>query len=236
MTLSTEASTSEEASPQLSPVEATKASSAHLRGSLNDELADPTSPFSHDAGTLLKFHGIYAQDDRDQRRARTTAGDALAYSCMVRCSVPGGRLRPEQWFAIDRLADEVSDGSLRLTTRQGVQYHFIHKGELRPLISSLNRNLVTTYAACGDVVRNVMASAAPDAGRDPERIESLARAHDIHVLQDFALSQNLSRIRVGEVIPDPVLKALSVVLDFIFTQEAGLAPGREAAREPAGKK
>lgn len=176
MTLSTEASTSEEASPQLSPVEATKASSAHLRGSLNDELADPTSPFSHDAGTLLKFHGIYAQDDRDQRRARTTAGDALAYSCMVRCSVPGGRLRPEQWFAIDRLADEVSDGSLRLTTRQGVQYHFIHKGDLRPLISSLNRNLVTTYAACGDVVRNVMASAAPDAGRDPERIESLARA------------------------------------------------------------
>lgn len=160
----------------LSPVEATKAASMHLRGPLGDELGDPTSPFSHDAGTLLKFHGIYAQDDRDQRRARTRAGEPLAYSCMVRCSIPGGRLRPEQWFAIDRLADEVSDGSLRLTTRQGVQYHFIHKGDLQPLISQLNRNLVTTYAACGDVVRNVMASPAPDVGRDPERIESLARA------------------------------------------------------------
>ncbi len=131
----------------LSPVESTKAASRNLRGPLAEELTDPGSPFSHDAGHLLKFHGIYAQDDRDQRRSRTRAGEPLAYSCMVRCSIPGGRLRPEQWFAIDRLADEVSDGGLRLTTRQGVQYHFVHKGDLR---LTANQNLIIANVAPGD--------------------------------------------------------------------------------------
>ena len=66
---------------------------------------------------------------------------------------------------LDRLADEVGDGSLRLTTRQGVQYHFVHKGELKPLIGALNRRMVNTWAACGDVVRNTMFASAPVAGR-----------------------------------------------------------------------
>jgi len=65
------------------------------------------------------------------------------------------------------------------------------------------------------------------------RMEQLAREHDIHILQDFALSQNLSRVPVGDVIPDPVFRALSVVLDFIFTQEAGL---QELSGSPAAGK
>jgi sulfite reductase (ferredoxin) len=158
------------------PVEDIKAASGHLRGPLADELTDPDTPFSDQAAAVLKFHGIYQQDDRDQRRALTAARRPVAYSCMVRCAVPGGTLRPEQWRAVDDLADRVGDGTLRLTTRQGIQYHFVHKGDLRRLVGELNRSLVTTYAACGDVVRNVMAATAPVPGRDHERLGSLARA------------------------------------------------------------
>lgn len=159
-----------------SAVEPVKAASGLLRGDLASELDDRTTPFSPESGHVLKFHGIYQQDDRDQRRELARAKRSLAYSCMVRCSVPGGVLDREQWFEIDRLADEVADGRLRLTTRQGVQYHFVHKGDLPTLVSSLNRGLVTTYAACGDVVRNVMVTSAPAAGRDLGRLDSLARS------------------------------------------------------------
>ena len=162
---------------EASPAEALKATSANLRGAIGEELtAGEDSHFSPEAASLLKFHGVYQQDDRDLRRELTRAGEPLEYSCMVRCSVPGGRLRREQWLAIDRLCDEVADGSLRLTSRQGVQYHFVHKGDLHRLLNRLNRGLVTTYAACGDVVRNVMVTSAPHAGRDLAQLDSLARS------------------------------------------------------------
>ncbi len=161
----------------LTAPEALKAASDHLRGTIRAELTDADLVgFSNESGSLLKFHGIYQQDDRDVRRERTRAKEVLEYSCMVRCSVPGGRLRPEQWFEIDRLADEIADGRLRLTSRQGVQYHFVNKGDLHSLVNQLNRGLVTTYAACGDVVRNVMVTSAPYQGRNLERLDSLARA------------------------------------------------------------
>ena len=114
-----------------SPVEDVKTSSHHLRGTLAAELGSDRDQFSGDATTLLKFHGTYQQDDRDQRRARTAARQELAYSCMVRTSLPGGVLSPEQWLAADALADEVADGTLRITTRQDLQFHFVHKGDLR---------------------------------------------------------------------------------------------------------
>lgn len=160
-----------------SAAETLKATSRHLRGPLAAELADTgTDRFSADAAQVLKFHGIYAQDDRDQRRERKRQGLDLAYSCMVRCSVPGGVLRRSQWLTIDALADQIGDGSLRLTTRQGVQYHFVHKGDVRELVAALNEGLVTTYAACGDVVRNIMATTAPTPERDLPRIESVTRS------------------------------------------------------------
>jgi sulfite reductase (ferredoxin) len=157
-------------------VDQIKAASSLLRGELAAELTRPSEPFGAGAGHLLKFHGIYQQDNRDERRQLARAKEQLKYSCMVRCSVPGGVLGRDQWMEIDRLADEVGDGALRLTTRQGLQYHFVHKGDLRGLVGSLNRRLVTTYAACGDVVRNVMVSSAPLAGRDLERLVGLGKA------------------------------------------------------------
>ena len=159
-----------------SSAEQIKVESRHLRGHLRDELTRPDEPFGAEGIAVLKFHGVYQQDDRDQRRRLAQAREQLSYSCMVRCSVPGGVLAPHQWLAMDGLASEVGDGTLRLTTRQGVQYHFVHKGELARLVRSLNEGLVTTYAACGDVVRNVMVSPAPVEGRDLDRLGSLARA------------------------------------------------------------
>jgi sulfite reductase (ferredoxin) len=142
-------------------VEEVKAGSRSLRGDLAGQLRDGTAAFSEDGSHLLKFHGIYQQDDRDVRRERTRSGQDLEHIFMVRASVPGGALTARQWSVMDRLAGEVADGTLRLTSRGGVQFHFTRKGGLAPLIQTLDRHLVTTLAACGDVVRNVVACPAP---------------------------------------------------------------------------
>ena len=144
--------------------EAVKRSSRHLRGTVAAALAEPTPAFEHDDVAVLKFHGIYQQDDRDTRRQRTRAGEELDHSCMVRVGLPGGRLDAEQWLALDRLADVVGSDSLRITTRQGIQFHGVLKPHLRPLLRDIAANELSTFAACGDVVRNVMASPAPLGG------------------------------------------------------------------------
>ena len=141
-----------------------KVASHYLGGTIGEELSNDRTDFEHDAELLLKFHGIYQQDDRDVRRVRTQQKLPLDYSCMVRASVPGGVISPEQWLALDRVA-ELADQKLRLTTRQGVQFHVVHKSELRELVAGINASLLTTLAACGDVVRNVMACPLPDPAR-----------------------------------------------------------------------
>ncbi len=142
---------------QETAVEAVKRDSLQLRGSIASELRDGEPSVSHDAEHLLKFHGIYTQDDRDLRRERTQAKLPLEFIFMLRVAIPGGRLTAEQWMALDTLADEVADGSIRLTTRQAVQFHGVYKRGLQPLVQTLDRNLMTSFAACGDVVRNVVA-------------------------------------------------------------------------------
>ncbi len=155
-----------------------KVASHYLGGTIGDELTNDETHFEHDAELLLKFHGIYQQDDRDVRRLRTQQKLPLDYSCMVRASVPGGVISPEQWLALDRVA-ELADQKLRLTTRQGVQFHMVHKTELRELVAGINASLLTTLAACGDVVRNVMACPLPDPARqavlEPVVAEMVAR-------------------------------------------------------------
>ncbi len=160
--------------------EGVKAQSHHLRGSLSVDLADSTTGgVSHDSEVLLKFHGIYAQDNRDQRKAlKAAAPDGAAaekeHIYMIRASVPGGVLTGDQWLAMDRLTDQLADGSLRVTTRQGVQWHFVHKGDLQPLIRTLNEHLITTLAACGDVSRNVQCCPSPSADRRQHELGAIA--------------------------------------------------------------
>lgn len=164
------------AEPKLSGVERLKASSRHLRGRLADELAEGGTQVSEDGYNLLKFHGSYEQHDRDTATARKQRGEEKDYTFMLRVRMPGGRLTAAQYLALDALADEYGNGSLRITTRQGIQFHGIVKGELKPTIAAINRTLLTTQAACGDVVRNVMTSPAPVRDSAHARIEDDARA------------------------------------------------------------
>ena len=158
----------------LSKVEATKARSAFLRGTVAEELDDGCDAFSDDNTVVLKFHGIYQQDDRDVRAERTRRGLGQDHICMVRVSIPGGVATADQYLAMDRLADELGNGTLRVTTRQGVQYHFVRKGGLRPLLGTLNAHLLTTFGACGDVVRNITCCPAPLADRRRAEVQGWA--------------------------------------------------------------
>src|SRR2546430_952158 len=109
-------------------VEGIKKASRGLRGSLAPELAAGTSHFEDETAQLLKFHGVYQQDDRDARRQRSDAGLEPQYAFMVRCKIPGGVLTARQYLALDELAGRYGNGKLRGTTRQDKQFHGVGKG------------------------------------------------------------------------------------------------------------
>jgi sulfite reductase (ferredoxin) len=142
-------------------VEQVKEESNYLRGNLAEELAKDTDHFDDAGKNLVKFHGMYQQDDRDARKDRKKTGQEPLYFFMVRSKIPGGRLDPDQYLVHDRLADEFGNGSIRLTTRQDIQLHGVFKKNIRAHIRALNDALVTTLGACGDVNRNVVCCPAP---------------------------------------------------------------------------
>ena len=154
-------------------VEEIKAESRSLRGTIQESLGAESSHFSEDEYQLLKFHGTYQQDDRDQRAARKAQNQDKAWSFMVRSKLPGGDLSAVQYLEHDRIAGELGNGSLRITSRQGFQTHGVLKGDLKECIHRINESGVTTWGACGDVVRNTIAPAAPiddPAHRDAQRL------------------------------------------------------------------
>lgn len=141
---------------KLSPVEGFKQESHYLLGPIPQELGDGNDHFGKASIQLLKHHGTYQQDDRDLRKKV-----GKVYSFMVRTAVPGGRLSSEQLLAELDLCDEVANGTLRITTRQGLQLHGVLKSNLKQAIRRINDVQLTTIAACGDVARNTMASPCP---------------------------------------------------------------------------
>ncbi|HTV85199.1 MAG TPA: assimilatory sulfite reductase (NADPH) hemoprotein subunit [Dyella sp.] len=146
----------------VSEFEQIKARSRLLRGTLAESLADPvTGAISDDDNKLLKFHGSYQQDDRDLREERRKQKLEPAYQFMVRARLAGGVLSPAQWLSFDHIARTWANGTLRITTRQTFQLHGVLKRHLKHSIAGLNAALVSTIAACGDVNRNVVASANP---------------------------------------------------------------------------
>ena len=160
-----------------SGAETIKLASAGLRGDIAAELASEShGGISESAYTLLKFHGTYEQFDRDTATARKQAGEDKEWSFMVRVRAPAGRLTAAQWLALDSLADSHADGTLRLTTRQGLQFHTVSRGNLVSAIAAINNTLLTTMAACGDVVRNVTTTPAPVRDADHARLEATAKA------------------------------------------------------------
>ncbi len=146
----------------LSPVEGIKTRSRHLRGSIVESLREPLSGAMHEDDThLIKFHGIYQQDDRDLRAERRSQRLEPAYQFMIRARVPAGRCTSAQWLAMDQIARTWANQTLRLTTRQAFQFHGILKRDLKPSIAAINHALLDTLAACGDVNRNVMGTTLP---------------------------------------------------------------------------
>ncbi|HYD31498.1 MAG TPA: NADPH-dependent assimilatory sulfite reductase hemoprotein subunit [Azospirillaceae bacterium] len=149
------------AQPKPSAVEGIKEASRRLRGTLAEALASDSPTFPHDDGTLLKFHGMYEGYDRDSATERKKQGLDKEWQLMIRARIPGGRLTAEQYLVLDGLAGRLANGTLRATTRQAIQFHGVVKGDVKALIQEINAALLNTIAACGDVVRNVMALPAP---------------------------------------------------------------------------
>jgi len=134
-----------------------KQGSGHLREPLASELENDSLHFSDPAVQILKFHGSYQQDNRDNRQK----GQEKDWQMMLRLRSPGGRIPAPLYLALDDLADRLGNGTLRATTRQAFQMHGIAKADLREVIGTIVRSLGSTLAACGDINRNVMAPAAP---------------------------------------------------------------------------
>jgi len=134
-----------------------KARSDYLREPLGTELANALPNFSEGAVQILKFHGSYQQDNRDNRQK----GKDKDWQMMLRLRSPGGRIPAALFLALDDLAERYGNGTLRATTRQAFQLHGIRKDNLREVIGTIVRSLGSTLAACGDINRNVMAPAAP---------------------------------------------------------------------------
>ncbi|KAA5545299.1 NADPH-dependent assimilatory sulfite reductase hemoprotein subunit [Roseiconus nitratireducens] len=149
--------------PKLSPVEKIKQDSEFLKGSIDTEMAADTDHFGKEDIQLLKFHGTYQQDDRDKRVELKKSGGGKAYSMMVRCRIPGGRITSDQMLAQLDLCDELGNSTLKITTRQTIQLHGVLKRDLRDTINRINEIELSTLAACGDVNRNIMCCPAKNA-------------------------------------------------------------------------
>jgi sulfite reductase (ferredoxin) len=160
--------------PTPSKVEVLKENSNFLREPVASELLQDSTHFSEGAIQILKFHGSYQQDNRDNR----TKGQEKDYQMMLRTRNPGGYLSPELYLTLDRLSDEYGNGTLRATTRQGMQLHGVLKQNLKATIGAIVRSLGSTLGACGDLNRNVMAPPAPYKDR-PEYLLAQEYANNI---------------------------------------------------------
>jgi sulfite reductase (ferredoxin) len=148
-------------SEPISKVEKIKEASNHLRGTIAEELVQDTATFSDESVQLLKFHGVYQQEDRDLRKQARSTGGGRHHMMMIRTRVPGGRVSPDGYLAHDDIARRWGNGTLRITTREAFQLHGVLKGNLRRSIRAINDALMTTLGGCGDQERNIMCCPAP---------------------------------------------------------------------------
>src|SRR3954464_11074686 len=168
---------------ELSRNERIKEASAYLRGTLADGLTHAeTGAIAEDDQQLVKFHGMYLQDDRDLRPERTRKKLEKAFAFMARLRIPGGVCTPEQWLKLDRIARDYANGTLRLTTRQTFQYHGVIKSNLKATMQAIDAAALDTLAACGDVNRNVLSSSNPHVSSAHYEAYALAEALSRHLL------------------------------------------------------
>jgi sulfite reductase (NADPH) hemoprotein beta-component len=149
-------------SKDLSRNERIKEASDYLRGTLAEGLRDEiTGSIVEDDAQLVKFHGMYLQDDRDLRAERTAKKMEKAFAFMIRVRISGGVLTPAQWLALERIARDYGNGAMRITTRQTIQLHGVIKSNLKATMRAIDAALLSTIAACGDVNRNVICNPNP---------------------------------------------------------------------------
>jgi sulfite reductase (NADPH) hemoprotein beta-component len=167
---------------EVSRNERIKEASDYLRGTLADGLRDEiTGAIVEDDQQLVKFHGMYLQDDRDLRAERGRKKLEKAFAFMLRVRISGGVLTPAQWLALDRVARDYGNGTMRLTTRQTVQLHGVIKSNLKTTLKAIDKALLNTIAACGDVNRNVMCNPNPYQSGAHAAALDLARAISDHL-------------------------------------------------------
>lgn len=165
----------------LSGIERIKTASDGLRGSIEDSLHDEiTGAIRDDDQAVIKFHGMYQQDDRDRREERAVKKLDRLYSYMIRLRLPGGLIKPSQWLAAHHVAGEHSTGVIKITTRQTIQLHGILKSQIKPTIQAFHQAHLDSIATCGDINRNVTCTSHP--GESPIHAEVFSYADQISAL------------------------------------------------------
>jgi sulfite reductase (NADPH) hemoprotein beta-component len=159
-----------------------KEASDYLRGTLAEGLSDEiTGGIVEDDQQLVKFHGMYLQDDRDLRGERTRKKLEKAFAFMLRVRISGGVLTTKQWRALDWVARVYGNGTMRATTRQTIQLHGVIKSNLKATLKAIDEQLLNTIAACGDVNRNVMCNPNPYQSKAHAAALELTRAISDHL-------------------------------------------------------
>lgn len=148
---------------KLTDAERLKKESNYLRGTITEDLQNGlTGGFTGDNFLLIRFHGMYQQDDRDIRAERAEQKLEPRHAMMLRCRLPGGIITPKQWLGIDKFAENNTIyGSIRLTNRQTFQFHGILKGNVKPAHQMLSEVGLDSLATANDVNRNVLCSSNP---------------------------------------------------------------------------
>jgi sulfite reductase (ferredoxin) len=191
-----------------SQVEGVKQASALLRGSIEETLNSDSVKFSEDEYNLLKFHGTYQGYDRDSATELKQQKAEKKWEFMVRARIPAGRLTTKQYLDLDDLAGRRANHTLRITTRQAIQFHGVIKGDLKATIAEINRTMITTLGACGDVVRNVTAQPAPVRSPVNERLAADARRISDHLLPHTRAYHEIwldgEKLETGETESEPL--------------------------------
>lgn len=165
----------------LSSTERIKQASDNLRGTLKESVENEvTGNLYEDDVALVRFHGMYIQDDRDRRDERAMKKLERLYSFMIRLRLPGGVLTPQQWIDLHHIAGDYSTGVLKITTRQTIQLHGVLKSVIKPTLKEFREANLTTIATCGDINRNVLCSSHPK--QSPLHQEIFDYARDINTM------------------------------------------------------
>ncbi|KAJ2920679.1 hypothetical protein H1R20_g16416, partial [Candolleomyces eurysporus] len=195
-----------EAEPEPITNEHIKAASGFLRGTIAEGLEDnSTGALAPSDTQLTKFHGIYQQDDRDIRDERQAQGVEPAYSFMIRVRMPGGVCNSSQWLDMDQIADEHGNGTFKITTRATFQFHGVIKRHLKPAIQDINRALLDTLAACGDVNRNVICSSIPTLSKLHRQVFEFSKEVSEHLIPQTSAYHEIwldKKLVAGEAVKD----------------------------------